>query len=60
MLIKYTIEEKWHQLWEAAEKEATKFSKGKEHEDLMRKARQSEAASQINRWISSRGLMPPR
>ncbi|MEY2503710.1 MAG: hypothetical protein QOI07_4047, partial [Verrucomicrobiota bacterium] len=27
MLIKYTIEEKWHQLWEAAENEATNFPK---------------------------------
>jgi hypothetical protein len=60
MLMKFTTEEKWHQLWEAAENEAAKFPQGKEREDLMRKARQSEAASQINRWISSPGLMPPR
>jgi hypothetical protein len=60
MLMKFTTEEKWHQLWEAAKNEVAKFPKGKEREDLMRKARQSEAASQINRWISSPGLMPPR
>lgn len=60
MLMKFTPEEKWHQLWEAAENEAAKFPEGKEREDLMRKARQFEAASQVNRWISSPGLMPPR
>jgi hypothetical protein len=59
-LMKFTTEEKWHQLWEAAKNEAAEFPKGKEHEDLMRKARQSEAASRINRWISSPGLLPPR
>jgi hypothetical protein len=37
--MKFTTEEKWHQLWGAAENEATKFSEGKEREDLMRKAR---------------------
>jgi hypothetical protein len=59
MLVKLTTEEKWHQLWEAAKNEAAQFQ-GKEREDLMRKARQPEAASQTNRWISSPGLMPPR
>jgi hypothetical protein len=47
-------------LWEAAKNEVARFPKGKEREDQMREARQSEAASQINRWISSPGLMPPR
>jgi hypothetical protein len=60
MLTKFTTEEKWHQLWEAAKNEAANFPKGKEREDLMREARRLEAASQINRWISSPGLMPPR
>lgn len=48
MLIKLTPEEKWHQLWKASKNEAAEFPKGKQREDLMRKARQLEAASQIN------------
>ncbi|MEA2953072.1 MAG: hypothetical protein QOJ96_2592 [Alphaproteobacteria bacterium] len=60
MPVKLTVEEKWHKLWEAAKNEAAKFPEGKEREDLMRKARQSEAASHINQWISSPGLMSPR
>jgi hypothetical protein len=60
MLTKFTTEEKWHQLWEAAKNEAAELPKGKQREDLIHKARQLEAASQINRWISSPGLMPPR
>jgi hypothetical protein len=59
MPVKLTVEEKWYQLWEAAKNEA-KFPEGKEREDPMRKVRESEAASHINQWISSPGLMPPR
>jgi hypothetical protein len=57
---KITIEEKWHQQSEAAKTEAAKLPHGKEREALVRKARQLETASQINQWLSSPELKPPR
>jgi hypothetical protein len=30
MLMKFTTEEKWHQVWEAAKNEVAKFPEGKE------------------------------
>ena len=56
---KITIEEKWHQLSEAARSEAQKLPHGKERDALVRKARQLETASQINQWLSSPELRPP-
>jgi hypothetical protein len=57
---KITIEEKWHQQSEAAKSEAQKLPHGKERDALVRKARQLETASQINQWLSSPGLQPPK
>jgi hypothetical protein len=59
MTKKITLEQKWHQLSEAAKKEAEKLPYGKEREALLRKARQLETASQIDQWISSPALQPP-
>jgi hypothetical protein len=57
---KITLEEKWRQQAEAAKKEAEKLPHGKEREALMRKARQLQTASQINEWLSSPALQPPK
>lgn len=42
-----------------AREAARKLPPGKEREMLLRSARESEAAVEINRWISSPGLKPP-
>ena len=57
---KITIEQKWHEQSEAAKNEAQKLPHGKEGEALVRKARQLKTASQINQWLSSPGLQPPK
>ena len=57
---KITIEQKWHQQSEAAKNEAEKLPHGKERDALVRKARQLRTASQINDWLSSPGLQPPK
>jgi hypothetical protein len=57
---KITIEQKWHQESEAAKIEAKNLPHGKERDALVRKARQLETASQINQWLSSPGLQPPK
>jgi hypothetical protein len=58
--MKMTLEQKWHQLSVAAKDEAEKLPVGKEREALVRKARQLETACQMDRWISSSELRPPR
>jgi hypothetical protein len=55
-----TIDEKWRELADAAKREAQKLPFGREREALIRKARQLEIASQVNLWLSSPGLMPPK
>jgi hypothetical protein len=57
---KITIEQKWHQQSEAAKDEAEKLPHGKERDALVRKARQLKTASQINQWLSSPELQPPK
>jgi archaellum biogenesis protein FlaJ (TadC family) len=57
---KITIEQKWHQQSEAATAEAEKLPHGRAREALERKARQLQTASQINEWLSSSDLKPPR
>jgi hypothetical protein len=57
---KHTIEQKWHQQSEEAKHEAQKLPHGKERDALVRKARQLETASQINQWLSSPELQPPK
>jgi len=38
---------------------AQSLPQGAEREDLMKKARQVEAARRINGWLTSRGFRPP-
>jgi hypothetical protein len=57
---KITIEQKWRQQSEAAKSDAEKLPYGKQREALLRKARQLETASQINQWLSSPELQPPK
>ena len=57
---KITIEQKWHEQSEAAKNEAQKLPHGKEREALVRKARQLKTASQINQWLASSELQPPK
>jgi hypothetical protein len=54
-----TVEQKWRQQSEAAKNEAQKLPHGRERDALVRKARQLETASQINKWLSSAELKPP-
>ncbi len=57
---KQTIEEQWRQQSEAAREEAAKLPYGKQREDLLRMARRLYTASQINQWLSSPELQPPK
>jgi len=57
---KITIEQKWRQQSEAAKNDAEKLPYGKQREALLRKARQLETASQIDQWLSSPELQPPK
>jgi hypothetical protein len=59
MTSKTSIEQKWHEQSEQARNEAAKLPHGREREGLLRRARQLEAASHINEWLSSSGLKPP-
>jgi hypothetical protein len=60
MIGNQTVEEKWRQQSEAAREEAEKLPFGKQREALARKARQLQTASQIEKWLSSPELQPPR
>ena len=57
---KITIVENWRQQSVAAKADAQKLPYGKERDALLKKARQLETASQINQWLSSPGLSPPK
>jgi hypothetical protein len=57
---KITIEQKWYQQSEDAKNEAKNLPQGKDREALIRKARQLHTASQINEWLLSPGLRPPK
>jgi hypothetical protein len=57
---KITMEQKWREQSEAAKNEAEKLPHGKERDALVRKARQLHTASQINEWLSSAELRPPK
>jgi hypothetical protein len=59
MIKKRTTEQKWHDQSEATRDEAAKLPYGKLKQQLLRRARQLETASQISRWLSSPGLQPP-
>ncbi len=55
-----TFEERLLSAASKAREKARKLTPGREREMLLRSARDSEAAAQINKWISSPGLRPPR
>jgi hypothetical protein len=55
-----TIEAHWRQQSEAAKLEAERLPPGKERDALIKKARQLQTASQINQWLSSPELKPPK
>jgi hypothetical protein len=40
--------------------EAEKLPRGKEREDLLRRARQAETAAHVNEWLTSAELQPPK
>jgi len=50
----------WHKQAEALKAEAEKLPYGAEREALETKARQLEVAANINQWLSSPGLQPPK
>jgi hypothetical protein len=50
----------WHDQAEALKAEAEKLPYGKDREALETKARQLEIAANINDWLSSPGLQPPK
>jgi hypothetical protein len=54
------VEEKWRQQSETIRQEAEKLPYGEQRDALVRKARQLEIASQIEQWLSSPELQPPR
>lgn len=43
-----------------AQEKAKDLPPGQERETLLNLAKQSDIASQIDRWLSSRGLQPPK
>ena len=52
--------QRWRQEAEAAWQEAEQLPFGKRREALVREARRLRTASQIDQWLSSPGLQPPR
>jgi hypothetical protein len=55
-----TFEERLLDTARQAREAARKLPPGKKREILLRSARDSEAAAEINRWISSPGLRSPK
>jgi hypothetical protein len=60
MIGKQTLKQKWREQSGAAKREAKKLPYGKERDALMRKVRQLQTASQIDQWLSSPALQPPK
>lgn len=54
----FTLPRNWHLFAEEAETEAD-LPYGKEHEAMVKRARQLKTASQIDKWLSSPELRPP-
>jgi hypothetical protein len=55
-----SLEERLAEEADRLRSEAKGTPPGIEREALIRKARRAEAASQMNRWLSSPGLQPPK
>jgi hypothetical protein len=60
MIGKQMTEQKWREQSEGAKREAKTLPYGKQREHLLRMARQLQTASQINEWLSSPALQPPK
>ena len=57
---KPSVKERWDKQTEAFKRKAEKLPYGKEREELLRKARQLQTASDFNEWVSSPGLSRPK
>lgn len=53
-------QERWRQQAEAARQEAENLPFGKRREGLVREARRLRTASQVDQWLSSSELQPPK
>jgi hypothetical protein len=63
MMNKHVImatQELWRQQAEAARQEAKNLPFGKRREGLVREARRLRTASQVDQWLSSSELQPPK
>jgi hypothetical protein len=63
MMNKHVImatQELWRQQAEAARQEAENLPVGKRREGLVREARRLRTASQVDQWLSSSELQPPK
>ena len=54
-----TLEERLSEEAQRLRAEAKLLSPGAAQDELIRKARQAEASSRINKWLTSPGLRPP-
>ena len=57
---KLSVKERWHEQVETFKRKAEKLPYGKEREELMRKARQLQTASDFNEWVSSPSPFRPK
>jgi hypothetical protein len=55
-----SVEEQWREMSEQALEDAKKLPYGRERDRLLRKARQLQTASEINQWLASPELTPPK
>jgi hypothetical protein len=60
MKIIVATEERWRQQAEAVQQEAENLPFGKRREGLVREARRLRTASQIDQWLTSSELQPPK
>jgi hypothetical protein len=54
------LEKRFDELAKRLRQKARGVPPGFEREELLRKARQAETGSNINRWLNSRELAPPK
>jgi hypothetical protein len=55
-----SFQDRLNKFTQEARAAAKKLPPGAERSDLMQKARESEAAAKIDRWLSSPGLQSPK
>ena len=59
MLRRMTFEERLAEQAKQCREMAASLPPGKEHDEMMRKARQADTALHVNQWVSSPALKPP-